>query len=94
MWQKVTNFIGIKIMFNKLFEKWGDQLAKILISLLFSIIALIPLWLILLVRWLLEPEGFWQKLVLYGLGFYFLGFIQLVLLIVLLALLVVLWTDK
>ena len=81
-------------MFKKLLEtKWGDRVSQVVVSLIASVVAFIPLWLILLGRWLLEPEGFWQKLVLYGLGFYFLGFIQFILAIVLIGVLVAIWSE-
>lgn len=43
-------------------------------------IALIPTWIYLLARLILQPSGFWQNVFLLGIGFYFLGFCQLVLL--------------
>jgi hypothetical protein len=50
---------------------------KFLLFLLTWGIALIPTWLYLIVRFLLNPEGFWQEFFLLGLGLYVLGTIQL-----------------
>jgi len=55
---------------------------KIILTLGSLLVALIPLWFFLLVENLLSPEGFWQNFVVYGLGIYFLGIIQLVFLII------------
>lgn len=55
---------------------------KILISIFFLIVAFWPTWLFLLVKYLLAPDGFWQNLILFGVGFYFLGFLQIFSLIV------------
>lgn len=52
-----------------------------------------PTWFWLLVKSLMEPEGFWQNLVVYGVGFYFLGGIQLVLLIGLIAFSIIIWSE-
>ncbi|KKQ39800.1 MAG: hypothetical protein US56_C0012G0003 [Candidatus Moranbacteria bacterium GW2011_GWF2_37_7] len=46
------------------------------------ILALIPTWFFLGFRSLLAPSGFFQNLFVFGLGFYFLGVIQLILLII------------
>lgn len=56
-------------------------LKKILWQMGTIIITLIPLCLWLGVRALLSPEGFWPELIITGLGFYFLGVIQLVLIV-------------
>lgn len=57
-------------------------------------VCLIPLWIYLLARLFFSPEGFWQEFVLFGLGLFLLGFIQLILLIFLVALLHWLWVEK
>lgn len=48
----------------------------------------IPLWLFLLTKHMLNPVGFWQNLVMYGLGFYLLVGIQLLLFVVWIATLI------
>ena len=45
------------------------------------ILTLIPAWIFLLLKYLLNPEGFWQNLVTYGLGLFFLGSLQIVFII-------------
>lgn len=67
------------------------MLKRVFYSALSLAAALIPWWIFLFFRFLLGPSGFWQNLVFYGLGFYFLGFFQLILLIVELAVLVKIW---
>lgn len=54
----------------------------------------IPLWIYLLADAVLSPEGFWQNLVLMGVGLYFLWFVQAILIIAFFALLVVIWTTE
>lgn len=51
---------------------------KLLMSFVSLVVALGPTWLFLLVKWLLAPEGFWQNLVVYGLGLWFLAFFQII----------------
>ena len=57
------------------------------------IIFLIPFWLWLLIRYLLSPEGFWQNLFFTCVGVYFLGFIQVILLIIYVLVLLVTWPE-
>lgn len=52
------------------------------LTVIITIVVLIPTWIFLLAKSLLNPEGFWQTLVMYGLGFYLLAGIQFILLIV------------
>lgn len=42
--------------------------------------ALAPTWLYFLIKWAASPEGFWQNIVLLGIGLWFLGGIQVILL--------------
>ncbi len=56
-------------------------------------VAGIPTWFYLAASSMLSPEGFWQKLVVFGLGLYVLGGIQLILVIVLIAWLLAVWSD-
>ncbi|MBI4992323.1 MAG: hypothetical protein HZB99_03825 [Candidatus Harrisonbacteria bacterium] len=58
-----------------------ETLLKIVVTVFSLAIALTPCWLYLAVKFLLAPEGFWQNLLLLGVGAYFLGFIQLMLII-------------
>lgn len=54
------------------------KLQKILAALLCIILAHFPIGIILGCKYLLGAEGFWQNLVVFGLGFYFLGIVQLI----------------
>ncbi len=67
--------------------------AKIGLALVGTVIALIPTWIFLLMRHFLSPVGFWQNLVTVGLGYYLLGGIQLILLIILVVFIVMLVED-
>jgi hypothetical protein len=60
---------------------------------LFIIVGLLPLTIFLVTREIASPEGFWQNFFLFGAGLYFLGFIQLVLLVFALGLSIALWMD-
>lgn len=67
---------------------------KILWSLLVIAIGLIPVWIYLIARLLLTPNGFWQELVLVGFGVWVLGFLQLVLVIIIIGLVFLIWRDS
>ncbi|MDB5194099.1 MAG: hypothetical protein JWN50_113 [Parcubacteria group bacterium] len=66
--------------------KLGAQVALLLVG-------GIPTWLFLLIKHLANPTGFWQNLVLYGLGFWVGGAIQLLLLIAVAAFSFIIWTE-
>lgn len=68
-------------------------MVKFLASLIISGVALIPTWLFLFIRHLANPEGFWQNLVMFGIGFWTLGFIQLVCLILGIGLILGIYTE-
>ena len=57
-------------------------LIKLFLILGLWIVAFIPLELFLAVRYFLEPNGFWQNLIILGLGAYVLGAMQVVFIIV------------
>ncbi len=54
---------------------------KILLILVGGLIALLPTWVYLLIQHIANPQGFWQHLVMVGLGLWVLGGIQFVLLL-------------
>lgn len=56
---------------------------RFLLNVLLIVAALIPTWFYLFLRFVLNPQGFWQNFVLLGVGLYYLGGIQLIFLIVL-----------
>jgi hypothetical protein len=60
----------------------GTRLANFIWKLLILAVCLWPAWLWLALRAMLNPEGFWQKLVMVGLGLWFLGIIQIVFLVI------------
>jgi len=63
-------------------KKITNFLIKIGFALLTIGLTFIPTWIYLLTRTLFQPEGFWQELILMGLGLYFLMGIQLILIVV------------
>lgn len=64
------------------------KLVKVFLSLLAFVFCFIPTWIYLLVDALFEPNGFWQNIVLFGIGLYFLGALQLILFILFIVLIV------
>ena len=67
--------------------------ARLVCTLLVTILASLPTDFFLLIRHFAEPQGFWQNLVIFGLGFYFLGAIQVMFLIFWAASIVVIWSE-
>ncbi len=57
-------------------------------------IALIPLWTYLLVRNSLDPQTFWQKFLVLGVGVYLLGGLQIVFLIIWAVILANVFSDQ
>ena len=57
----------------------NDLFGRLVATIIGIAVALIPFWLYLLARFTLAPEGFWQQAILLGVGVYFLGFIQFLL---------------
>ncbi|MDP3792843.1 MAG: hypothetical protein Q8Q89_03900 [bacterium] len=64
-----------------------------LITVVIWAVALIPLWIFLGAKSLANPDGFWQNIVLFGLGLWVLGGIQVVLFIGGVAVTVVVWLQ-
>ncbi len=55
---------------------------RLLTTIVILVVAFIPLWIWLGLRVVVNPTTFWEKFVLIGAGLYFLGGIQIFLLIV------------
>ena len=60
-------------------------------TLVVALVALAPTWFWIIARWLMEPEGFWQNFILFGVGLWLMGFVQLVLIVVAFMLIVAIW---
>ena len=60
-------------------------------SFFITLICYIPLWIYLLFRLILNPDGFWQNFFLVGMGVYFLGSLQAVLFLLWLYLMLLIW---
>ncbi len=58
-----------------------EVLGKLTASALTLLLALTPFWLYLTAQHLLDPQGFWQRLLVVGVGVYFLGGLQIIFLI-------------
>lgn len=67
------------------------RVAQALWSLFCFAVALIPFWIFLGIEDTVQPRGFWENLVLTGLSLFFLGFWQLVMLVLFVAVLFVIW---
>jgi hypothetical protein len=69
------------------------SLVRLGISLVATAILLFPFWIWLGARALLAPEGFWQNLLVFGIGVWALGGLQILCLIGLIAVFVAIWSD-
>lgn len=70
-----------------------ETLARCILSLLVVALALLPTWAFLLIRYVAEPHGFWQNLILFGVGIWFLGTFQIICLVFGIALFIAIWTS-
>lgn len=68
-----------------------DRIGKVTVSFIALFVALAPFWLYLLARMAFDPQGFWQNIVLFGIGIWILGGLQIFLLIFLIWFLAQLW---
>ena len=70
---------------TKSLRSFKDSLSSFAVNSVFLIItlaiALLPTWIYLLVKHFLSPEGFWQNAFLLGISVWFLGGLQIVILI-------------
>lgn len=62
-------------------------------TLFWTVIALFPTWVYLLFRYVLNPVGFWQKVVTLALGLIFLGTLQIIFLVGLVFCLYIIWSK-
>jgi hypothetical protein len=68
-------------------------IAKIIVLLIIWPIALVPVWLYLLIRYLISPFGFWQELATFLVCAIFIGWIQVIALILAIGMSLVLIFD-
>jgi hypothetical protein len=66
---------------------------KFILQVIVFLMCLIPTWIFLILKAILSPIGFVQIFLVYGLGLYLFGAIQLVLLAVLIAISIEIWTS-
>ena len=67
--------------------------AKLLVEIILTVIAFLPTAFFLFVKAVLVPNGFWQSVVVYGFGMYFLGAIQIILFIAWVGISFSIWMD-
>ena len=70
-----------------------DLVMWILVSLTSFVIMIIPSLMFFLFKYLVAPEGFWQKFAIYGLGFWFLGGTQVILFILFVFWMCYFWSE-
>lgn len=84
---KQDSIIWIKKATNK---SW---IAKIIVLFIIWPIALIPTWLYMLIRWLISPSGFWEELATFLVCAIFIGWVQVIALILAIGMSLVLIFD-
>jgi hypothetical protein len=71
--------ILVKGVITKKESNMKETFYKWITTIIVTVIAFLPTIFWFLVKNMLNPEGFWQNFVVFGVGIYFLGFLQLVL---------------
>lgn len=71
-----------------------NGIVKLLISFAIMLAGGIPLWIWLGCYYFLSPTGFWEKLVMFGLGAWALGGIQLIFMIFAVAMIAMIWNER
>lgn len=83
----LTSIIKINNKGEKMREKplkkktFADRISAAIAQLIILVIVFIPTFLYLIARFILSPEGFVQEVLVFGIGLWFLGSIQILLLI-------------
>jgi hypothetical protein len=70
-----------------------NKITKTIISAVVLVLASLPTDFFLLIKSLLNPAGFWEQFVVYGVGIYVLGGLQLVFLILWIVAVVSIWNN-
>ena len=75
-----------KIENNKYIQKLikfanSNFITKIILSLLIWIVALLPVWMYIGVRWAIEPSGFWEEFAIFITFAIVIGWIQFILIV-------------
>jgi len=68
-----------------------NTIAKVKWSLITAILMLIPTEAYCLARFILSPEGFWQEVILLGIGVWVLGILQVLFVVVFAVVLYTIW---
>jgi len=69
-------------------KDWKESFVRIFVITIILGLAGIPTYLFFILKSVLDPEGFWQKSVVYGFGIWWLGSFQLIFLVVAIGLIV------
>jgi len=67
---------------------------KSILTIIIVAVAGIPTWVLLAVKHALHPQGFWQNIAVYGLGFYFLCGLQFFFCVIAIILIVIMWISR
>lgn len=70
-----------------------ELFGKLVISVLIVALALTPFWIFLATKHLLDPQDFWQKFLVLGVGVYLLGGLQIICLCAAIAAIWACWTE-
>ena len=69
--QKVTNS-----------KKFLNFVVKAVVSFVIMVVAFIPSWLYLIIRWFISPEGFWQEFAIFVIAAIVVGWLQVILAVI------------
>jgi len=89
------NFYKVKQDFTVWIKRATNKswIAKIIVLLILWPIALVPVWIYLLIRYLISPFGFWQELATFLVCAIFIGWIQVIALVLAIGMSLVLIFD-
>jgi len=70
----IKRFIGSNFFF--------DTVAKVIFTIAIMTVALIPTWIYLTIRWLTQPDDFWQEFAIFAVCGLAIGWLQVIMLLV------------
>lgn len=79
---KIPTKIEIKKFINNNSFINSNFVFKFIVSIFIFIFALIPTWVYLLIRWFIEPHGFWQEFAILAASSVALGWLQIILIVI------------
>jgi hypothetical protein len=90
----LKNFLTQSAVGKKIYAASSNMFVKIILGLLGVMVASLPIDLYLFVRYLLVPVGFWQEFALFAAAVVVLGWLQVILIIMLIVWIVFLVTEE